>query len=76
MQDEVRLNRILSQLEEIKREVKSMLPPPTPAPKPMPAPKAEPSITTVQKPALPASVCSGYQAGSVVCYKGYHFQGL
>ena len=61
MQDEVRLNRILSQLEEIKREVKSMLPPPTPAPKPMPAPKpllvppAEPSATTVQKPALPAA---------------------
>jgi uncharacterized membrane protein len=55
MQDEIKLNRILAQLEEIKREVKSMLPPPTPAPKPMPAPKAEPSITPVQKPALPAS---------------------
>ena len=55
MQDEIKLNRILAQLEEIKREVKSMLPPPKPAPKPMPAPKAEPSITPVQKPALPAS---------------------
>lgn len=55
MQDEVRLNRILSQLEEIRREVKSMLPQPKPEPKPMPAPKAETSTTPVQKPALPAS---------------------
>ena len=55
MQDDVRLNRILSQLEEIRREVKSMLPQPKPEPKPMPAPKAETSTTPVQKPALPAS---------------------
>lgn len=54
MQDEARLNRILSQLEEIKREVKSMLPPPTPAPKPMPVPKAEPPATPALKPTLPA----------------------
>ena len=49
MQDEVKISRILSQLEEIRREVKSMLPPPKPAP------KAEPAAVPVQKPALPAS---------------------
>lgn len=54
MQDEVKLNRILSQLEEIRREVKSMLPPPKPAPVPMPAPKAKPPAAPVLKPALPA----------------------
>ena len=51
MQDSIKLNRILSQLEEIKREVKSMLPPSKPAPmpmpvtKPMPIAKPEPSAT-------------------------------
>lgn len=49
MQDEVKIYRILLQLEEIRREVKSMLPPPKPAP------KAEPAAVPVQKPALPAS---------------------
>ena len=49
MQDEVKISRILSQLEEIRREVKSMLPPPKPTP------KAEPAAVPVQKPALPVS---------------------
>ena len=48
MQDEVKLNRILSQLEDIRREVKSMMPQPQPAPKPeqgqtIPAPRKLPA---------------------------------
>ena len=49
MQDEVKINRILLQLEEIRREVKSMLPPPKPTL------KAKPAAVPVQKTALPAS---------------------
>lgn len=48
MQDEVKLNRILSQLEEISREVKSMMPQPKSAPMPLqgqtvPAPRKLPA---------------------------------
>ena len=40
MQDEAKLNRILSQLDDIRREVKSMMPQPKPAPKPEQSPAA------------------------------------
>ena len=40
MQDEAKLNRILSQLDDIRREVKSMMPQPKPVPKPEQSPAA------------------------------------
>lgn len=40
MQDEAKLNRILSQLDDIRREVKSMMPQPKPVPKPGQSPAA------------------------------------
>ena len=55
MQDEVRLNRILSQLEEIRREVKSMMPQPKPAPSPVQGPAAPVPKSAPEKP-LAASV--------------------
>ena len=55
MQDEVKIKRILAELDVIRLEVKSMLPQPKPAPAPMPAPKVEPPATPTPKPAMPAS---------------------
>ena len=56
MQDEAKLNRILAQLDDIRREVKSMMPQPRPAPKPEQSPAASvPEKPSVQPKTLTAA---------------------
>ena len=67
MQDEFKINRILAQLEDIKREVKSMLPAPKPISDTQPASKPEhPPVSSAKvavaplpelSPVRPACVC-------------------
>ena len=54
MQDEEKINRILAQLEDIKQEVKAMLPRPKPAPVVKTVPDVKP--VTLPKPAAEAAV--------------------
>ncbi|MCR5414935.1 MAG: hypothetical protein K6F50_09470, partial [Kiritimatiellae bacterium] len=55
MTDEFKIKRIIAQLDNLKEEVRSMLPEPKPEPKAMPVPKPEPKVEPKPEPKVEAA---------------------